>query len=82
MELERNSEAYEILLTNFALPRKSRESTIEPKELELQVVTAQSDRSKDALETVEDGLKRLQQQVADSEEEGSMSIWHMTSSGR
>ncbi|XP_026844180.1 restin homolog isoform X1 [Drosophila persimilis] len=72
MELEKKSEAYETLLANFALLRTSHESTVGQNELELQAVQAQLDTKKEALKTVEDELKQLQQQVAESDKEGNV----------
>ncbi|XP_017152009.1 restin homolog isoform X2 [Drosophila miranda] len=72
LELEKKSEAYETLLANFALLRTSHESTVAQNELELQAVQAQLDTKKEALKTVEDELKQLQQQVAESDKEGNV----------
>ncbi|XP_034125395.1 restin homolog isoform X2 [Drosophila guanche] len=72
LQLEQKSTAYETLLVNFSEMRKSHESSLKQKELELEEAQAQSLRNKEALETVSEELKRLQQRVADSDEEGSI----------
>ncbi|XP_022230005.2 restin homolog isoform X1 [Drosophila obscura] len=72
LQLEQKSEAYETLLLNFADLRKSHELILNEKEQEVQSALAQSNRNKEALDTVAGELKRLQQRVADSDEEGSI----------
>ncbi|BFF96378.1 restin homolog [Drosophila madeirensis] len=72
LQLEQKSTAYETLLVNFSEMRKSHESSLKQRELELEAAQAQSLRNKEALETVSGELKRLQQRVADSDEEGSI----------